>query len=147
MVKGDLIVPTSSRIMTRSQTKKNPDRFTTLSASVKIIKVLVEELSSASNSQGAATAAALADFAEGEGDNDGWEDVPSALDLANSATKADLMAFAEGRGSFVRDKDDEIQKYLSKFFMKVAKEAPENFREVFNALTDEEKKKLQLLEQ
>ena len=70
MVRGDLIVPTSDRIMTRSKARQStstsrpysmipapllilthiqdPDRYTMVPAPVKIVKLLIEELSSAS---------------------------------------------------------------------------------------------------
>jgi len=117
MVKGDLIIPESNRIMTRSAAKKStfylavtksyhanrhqdPDQFTIIPASLKIIKVLIEELLSASGIQSAANQMAAAEFADEEGDDDGWEDVPSVLDLGLGTTKADLMAYVYSRDSF-----------------------------------------------
>ncbi|RAL61137.1 hypothetical protein DID88_010476 [Monilinia fructigena] len=147
MVKGELIIPTSNRIMTRSKAKLNPDQYTIIPASLKIVKVLIEELLSASGLQNAATAAAAAEFADEEGDDDSWEDVPNVLDLGLSSTKADLMAFGEGRGSFTRNRDDETQAYLTEFFVKAGRENVGGFNELYNALTDEEKGKLQELAQ
>jgi len=45
---------------------------------LKIIKVLIEELLSASGHNGAANAAAAAaaEYADEEADDDGWEDLP-----------------------------------------------------------------------
>ncbi|KAA8571295.1 hypothetical protein EYC84_000618 [Monilinia fructicola] len=163
MVKGELIIPTSNRIMTRSKAKlskdghfvappsltrqPDPDQYTIIPASLKIVKVLIEELLSASGLQNAATAAAAAEFADEEGDDDSWEDVPNVLDLGLSSTKADLMAFGEGRGSFTRNRDDETQAYLTEFFVKAGRENVGGFNELYNALTDEEKVKLQELAQ
>ncbi|CAG8954737.1 hypothetical protein HYFRA_00004661 [Hymenoscyphus fraxineus] len=145
MVKGDLIIPTSNRIMTRSQAKLNPDQFTIIPAPLKIIKVLIEELLSASGHQNAATAAAAAaaEFADEEGENDDWEDLPNTLDLGLGATKADLMAYAnEGSANFLRQKDDETQQYLVEFFLKAGSENIAGFNELYGALTDEERGKL-----
>ncbi|TGO71749.1 hypothetical protein BELL_0535g00040 [Botrytis elliptica] len=164
MVKGDLIIPTSNRIMTRSKAKlskdgsyftpppqltrqSDPDQYTIIPASLKIIKVLIEELISASGLQNAATAAAAAEFADEDGDDDSWEDLPSVLDLGLSSTKADLMAFGEGRGGFGRNRDDETQAYLTEFFVKVGRENVGGFNEFYEALSDEEKVKLQELAQ
>ncbi|PQE03651.1 importin-beta domain-containing protein [Rutstroemia sp. NJR-2017a BBW] len=162
MVKGDLIIPTSNRIMTRSKaklskdglyyappplTRPDPDRYTVIPASLKIIKVLIEELLSASGHQNAATAAAAAEFADEEADDDNWEDVPSTLDLGLASTKADLMAFGEGQGSFMRQRDDDTQIYLSEFFVKAGRENVAGFNELYTLLTDEEKMKLQELAQ
>ncbi|TVY23470.1 Importin subunit beta-5 [Lachnellula hyalina] len=149
MVKGDLIIPTSDRIMTRSQAKLNPDQFTIIPAPLKIIKVLIQELESASGLHSAsnALAAAAAEFADEEGENDDWEDVPSTLDLGLGSTKADLMAFGESSTNFMRQKDDETQAYLSEFFIKAGGENVAGFNELYAALSDEEKRKLNELAQ
>lgn len=161
MVKGDLIVPTSDRIMTRSRAKNSkssppprherflirsdPDQYTIVPAPLKIVKVLIEELLSASGVQNAATALAAADFADEE-DDDGWEDLPSILDLGSGAAKADLMAYAEGLGgSFMRQRDDETQAYLTDFFVRASTENIAGFNELYAQLTDEEKAKLEEL--
>ena len=159
MVKGDLIIPVSNRIRTRSQSKNSmlplpfgcrrlttldPDQYTIIPAPLKIIKVLIEELLSASGMQSAAAqaAAAASEFADEEGDDDGWEDVPSTVDLSLGSMKAELMAWGEGQGSFMRQKDDETQAYLTEFFIKASRENVAGFNELYGALTDEEKLKL-----
>ncbi|RDL30402.1 uncharacterized protein BP5553_10280 [Venustampulla echinocandica] len=144
MVKGDLIIPTSNRIMTRSQAKLNPDQFTVIPAPLKIVKVLIEELLSASGIQTAANAAAAAaEFADEEGENDDWEDVPNILDLGLGSTKAELMAYGnDGAASFMRQRDDETQAYLTEFFLKAGTENIAGFNELYAALTDEERAKL-----
>lgn len=145
-VKGDLIIQDTGRIKTRSQARNNPDRFTTVSAPLKIVKVLVEELAAASGSKeiDAATAAAL----EEEGsDDDDWEDVPSnTLDLSLGVTKQELMSFGEGgtEGMFaVRKRDDETQAFLLDFFRQASAKA--EFQQLFAALTPAEQEKLQSL--
>jgi len=167
MVKGDLIIPVSDRIMTRSKAKlskpspsqhyltrllmphpTDPDQYTIIPAPLKIIKVLIEELLSASGIQSAATALAAAEFADEEAFNeDGWEDVPTALDLGLGSTKADLMAYGDGSGSFMRQRDDETQAYLTEFFIKAGRENVAGFNGLYGALKDEEKLKLQELAQ
>lgn len=159
MVRGDLIIPDSNRIRTRSQSKNStliqplrfhklthadPDQYTIIPASLKIIKVLIEELLSASGMQSAAAqaAAAAAEFADEEGDDDGWEDVPNTIDLSLGSAKADLMAWGEGQGSFVRQRDDETQAYLTEFFVKASRENVAGFNELYGALTEDEKRKL-----
>ena len=160
MVKGDLIVPTSNKIMTRSQAKQSmsismsplflyvltisaPDQFTIIHAPLKILKVLIEELLSASGMQSAANqaAAAAAEFADEEADDDSWEDVPNVLDLGLGSTKAELMAF-DGASSFIRQRDDETQAYLTEFFVKATNENIAGFNEIYTMLTDDEKLKL-----
>ncbi|PBP23520.1 importin-beta domain-containing protein [Diplocarpon rosae] len=146
MVKGDLIIPKSDRIMTRSQAKLNPDQHTVIPAPLKILKVLIEELLSASGQQRAAALAA--EYADEEADDDGWEDVhTNVLDLGLGSTKAELMAYGEGQGSFSRQRDDETQAYLIEFFIRAGRENLAGFNEIYAALSDEEKSKLQELAQ
>ncbi|KAK8060284.1 importin-beta domain-containing protein [Apiospora saccharicola] len=142
MVKGDLIVPVSDRIMTRSRAKETPDQYTIVPATLKIIKILVEELSSASGAQNASTAAAAAasKFAdEEEEDDDGWEDEPDTVDLSLGSTKNDLMSYLEA-SSMTRHQDDETNRFLTDFFRRVA-QTPD-FHNWFEMLTDDEKQKL-----
>jgi importin-9 len=160
MVKGDMIIPTSDRIMTRSRAKQSntppgsyparhalnlaadPDQFTIIPAPLKIIKVLIEELLSASGLAGAANAAAAAaaEFADEDLDDDGWEDDPDTIDLNLGSTKNDLMGYLDA--SNMRHRDDETQQYLSEFFVTVARDNVAGFGEWYNNLTDEEKGKL-----
>ena len=93
-------------------------------------------------SAAAHAAAAAAEFADEEGDDDGWEDLPNTLDLGLGSTKAELMAWGEGQGSFVRQRDDETQAYLTEFFIKASRENVAGFNELYGALTEEEKMKL-----
>ncbi|KAK8106025.1 importin-beta domain-containing protein [Apiospora kogelbergensis] len=142
MVRGDLIIPVSDRIMTRSRAKENPDQYTIVPATLKIIKILVEELTSASGAQNAssAAAAAAAKFAdEEEEDEDGWEDEPDTVDLNLGSTKNDLMSYLEA-SSMTRHQDDETNRFLTDFFRRVA-QSPD-FHTWFEMLTDEEKQKL-----
>ncbi|ORY58176.1 importin-beta domain-containing protein [Pseudomassariella vexata] len=145
MVKGDLIVPVSNRIMTRSRTKQTPDQYTIIPAPLKILKVLVEELMSASGIQSAAVAAAAAaaEFADEDDGEDGWEDDPDTVDLSFGGTKTDLMGFLES--SNMRNRDDEAQTYLTEFFLKSARDNTADFKNWYEALTEEEKSKLNQL--
>ncbi|KAF6817538.1 Importin subunit beta-5 [Colletotrichum plurivorum] len=144
MVKGDLVINNNDgRIMTRSRAKANPDQYTVIPASLKILKVLIEELLSASGVSAAANAAAVAaaaDFADEENDDDGWEDEPDTLDLSLGGTKADLMSSYIDAGA--RQRDDETQAYLTEFFLRAARENVANFQEWYGMLTEEERGKL-----
>ncbi|KAL2862245.1 putative importin beta-5 subunit [Aspergillus lucknowensis] len=146
-VKGDLIIQDTGRIKTRSQARNNPDRFTTITAPLKIVKVLVEELAAASGSRvmDAATAAAVEE--EGGDDDDEWEDLPdNTLDLGLGVTKQELMTFGEGgtEGVFgVRRRDDETQAFLSEFFRNASTKA--EFQQLFAELTPDEQDKLRSL--
>lgn len=148
LVKGDLIMPTSNRIMTRSKARQNPDQFTMVSAPVKIIKVLVEELLAADDAgqflgMGASDAAADgADDEEDVSDDGEWEDEGNVFD-AFGATKEQLMAFAAETPGPQRGRDDETQAYLVHFFHGVAAEP--SFGSVFNSLSADEQAKLRRL--
>ncbi|POR35350.1 Importin subunit beta-5 [Tolypocladium paradoxum] len=144
-VKGDLIVGADDgRIKTRSRAKQNPDQYTIVPATLKIVKVLIEELLSASGAGAAAIAASAAIAAnadlDSDDDDDGWEDEDDTLDLSLGATKADLMSFMEAGGQ--RRRDDETQAYLTEFFIRCARENVANFQEWYNMLSEDEKAKL-----
>jgi hypothetical protein len=57
------------------------------------------------------------------------------------------MAYGEGTGSFPRQRDDETQAYLTEFFVNASRENIAGFSELYNALTDDEKAKLNELVQ
>lgn len=147
-VKGDLIIQDTGRIKTRSQARSNPDQYTTVAAPLKIMKVLVEELSAASGNQeiDAARAAAL-EGADSDDEDDDWEDMPGqVMDLGLGVTKQDLMSFGEGgsEGVFgVRRRDDETQGFLVDFFRRASTQP--GFQDLFGALTADEQAKLQSL--
>jgi hypothetical protein len=184
MVKGDLVVPVSDVIMTRSRAKKSmadlkhtlnllppdiltqiltpdPDQYTIIPAPLKIVKLLIEELSSASGmlppgTPGSAAAAAAASIVaeldeadadkgglNDDDDDDGWEDEPGTIDLGLGSTKADLMALGgEGAGGGSRQRDDETQQYLSEFFVRAAHDNLAGFADWYGMLSDAEKARL-----
>ncbi|KAI5298616.1 hypothetical protein KEM56_003909, partial [Ascosphaera pollenicola] len=144
-VKGDLIVQDTGRIKTRSQAKKNPDRYTIIPAPVKIIKVLVEELSSVAggnfSEERALASMGGADIESGDEDDD-WEDVAStggneAFD-GTGLSKQQLMGFLTD--SSFRAADDESLGYLKGFFAEAAQKP--GFQDVFAALSPEEQDNL-----
>ncbi|KAK3378686.1 armadillo-type protein [Lasiosphaeria ovina] len=144
-VKGDLIITSSDRILTRSRSRQNPDQYTIIPAPLKILKVLIEDLLSASGVQAAANlaAAAATDFADAEDDDgdEGWEDEPGdMLDLSLGSTKADLMGWLDSANS--KQPDDETQAYLTEFFIRAARENTAGFQGWFAMLTEDEKTKL-----
>jgi importin-9 len=145
-VKGDLIVQETGRIKTRSQAKANPDTWTTIPANLKILKVLVEELTNASSSRFNPSAAAAALDSEGSEDGDEWEDVgvnsSGTLDLGLGMTKQELMAYEdEGSATNSRQRDDETSEFLMGWFRDQAQKP--TFGEMFAALNAEEQEKLQ----
>lgn len=167
MVKGELIIANTDRIMTRSRAKlselpsidhminnshhrPDPDQYTIIPAPLKILKVLIEELVSASGMQAASNiaAAAATEFADADaddddGDNEGWEDeADDTLDLALGGTKSDLMGWLEAGGGSSRQRDDETQAYLVDFFIRADAENIAEFQNWCGMLTDDEKHKV-----
>ena len=136
-------------VQDKKLTDQDPDRYTIIPAPLKILKLLVDELLSASGVQGAANvaAAAAAEFADADEDDgdEGWEDESGdVLDLSLSSTKAELMGFYENS---TRQRDDETGAYLKDFFVSAARDNVAGFQEWYNMMTDDEKGKLQELAQ
>lgn len=160
-VKGDLIVDANptGRIKTRSQAKLNPDRWTSVPADLKILKIMVDELASAATSRfpSLAAAQAAADALDEEDadadDADEWEDVGTAgaIDLASASVRSDLMALVgeDGRDDGAasptgsRARDEETAEYLLQWFKGEAQK--DGFAALFEQLNDEEKGKLREL--
>jgi hypothetical protein len=156
-VKGELIPNTDGRIMTRSRARTStsfkhkhcstqlthptdPDRWTIVPATLKILKVLIVELQSATGAPLDANAAA--ELAEEGSDDGSWEDEPNPfVDLGSGFTKEQLMAFAADDGpNSGRQRDDETQAFLVEFFSRAA--TTSGFAEEFSQLNEEEKQRL-----
>ena len=150
MVKGDMIVPQSDTIMTRSRAKKNPDQFTIIPVPLKIVKLLVDELISASGpgttaGAGAAAAEAVADEEDESEEDEEWVDEASPFVAGLASAKSEFGAFAEENpGSARRQADDATQAYLETFFREQSQDG--RFQEVFATLTPQEQEKLRTLE-
>lgn len=121
----------------------DPDQYTIIPATLKILKVLIVELQSASGTARDLDAAAAADLAEEGSNDDDWEDEPNPfLDLGSGLSKEQLMAYAADDGPGIgRQKDDETQAFLVDFFKRAA--GSQGFAEEFNALTEDERTRLQ----
>ena len=152
-MKGDLIMPQSSRIITRSRAKQTPTEYTKVDANLKIIKILIEELPSPRDGPGpsrsitsnAATNGGDGDDDSGSEDDGEWEDDDNDfLDLGSGMTKADLMAYGNDTGPTAWNRaDDESQQYLLGWFREAGQRP--GFEGVFGQLTDAERDKLRSL--
>ena len=139
--KGDLLVDNSTRIKTRSQSKKQPDQYSIISVSLKLVKVLIQELLTTPNSAGLGLRKHSITHTQGS-DDDEWEDEPAVLDLASQGTRQDLMGFMDEMSKWnLHQSDDETQQYLTRFFNEIANEP--YFQGMYQSLTDAEKEKLQ----
>lgn len=121
----------------------DPDQYTIIPASLKIVKVLIEELGSASGASRELDPAAAAELAEEGSNDDDWEDEPNPfLDLGTGLSKEQLMSFAVDDGPGIgRQKDDETSAFLVEFFKRAA--VTPGFADEFQALTADEQRKLQ----
>lgn len=148
-VKGDLIIQETGRIKTRSQAKLNPDQYSIIPANLKILKILVDELHSATSnsftSDQAGLAAAVNGDSGGSDDGDEWEDMPgSGLDLGTGLTKQQLMGL-DGEGSDAaqraRERDSETADYLTNWFREISQTG--GFAEMYAQFNEDERGKLQ----
>jgi hypothetical protein len=116
-----------------------PDKYTIVPAPLKVLKVLIVELQSASGAP--VDAAAAADLAD-DGSEDGeWEDEPNPfLDLGSGFSREQLMAFAAEEPGGSRQRDDETQGFLVEFFKRAA--TTHGFADEFSQLTEEEQQRL-----
>lgn len=87
-VQGDLIVPNTTRIKTRSQAKREPDQWTVITVPLKLVKVLIQELviSSSPTTTGRTLVGTRNEASDDE--DDGWEDEPPVLDLGLAQTRS-----------------------------------------------------------
>lgn len=85
-VQGDLVQTASTRIKTRSQSKKEPDQFAIINVPLKLIKVLIGEMSPPPNSAGLSKKG-LDGHVSDDGEDDEWEDEPNFLDLGSPSTR------------------------------------------------------------
>ncbi|MCJ1384546.1 hypothetical protein MMC17_007663 [Xylographa soralifera] len=122
-VNGDLIVDhTTTRIKTRSMAKANPIKYTVISAELKLIKLLVNELVPA------------------------YGTVPSTINLLqvkHTSIGSDNSWSTESGGTTgisPLKADDETQKYLVQFFTTVGSDA--HFQQLYGQLTEAEQKRL-----
>lgn len=119
----------------------DPDQYTVIPATLKILKVLIVELQSAAGAARDLDAAAAAELAD-EGSEDGeWEDEPNPFaDLGTGFSKEQLMAYAADDGPQGRQRDDETQAFLVDFFKRASSTL--GFEDEFAALSLEEQGRL-----
>ncbi|KAJ6263790.1 hypothetical protein Dda_2362 [Drechslerella dactyloides] len=149
-VQGDQIVEQSSRIMTRAQRKNNPIRYTSVSAPLKIVKILIMELGSGS----AAGSTWKLDMAGAKGaieepvveEDDEWEDEDDVLDLGSPAVKQALLGLGEdterSSSALRRGGDDDTQAFIVNFFREASTNNIAGFHDIYSQLSAEEKQSL-----
>lgn len=137
IVDGDIIPYEGDVIRTRSMTKANPDRYTQISASLKILKLLASELSF-QNQQPDANGY-LPEIQEDDNDDgDDWEDMGD-LGVPNYAK---LKSYIESDDESDHDggSDGSLKEMLEQFFRECASKNLGNFETYYNNLDEDEKK-------
>ena len=85
-VRGDLIIKDYGRIKTRSRAKQEPDQYSVIPVSLKLLKVLIQELATASSPIKPGVRCGV--DGQADSDDEEWEDEPSTLDLGAPSTRA-----------------------------------------------------------
>lgn len=92
IVPGDLIVPTSDRIMTRSRAKQTPDQFTMIPVPLKIIKLLIQELGPSVGETARLYGEQQQQQADdGNSDDEGWDDVNESINIPGMSREGGLQ--------------------------------------------------------
>ncbi|KAG0235968.1 hypothetical protein BGW42_004423 [Actinomortierella wolfii] len=151
-VKGELIVPVSTRIVTRSRAKSTPDQFTTTSAPAKIVKLLYADLENKMMEEEEAPEGD-SDFDDGEEDE--WEDEDSTSGAHDKFSYlSDLLDShgldLDGEEEEVTDADIladpvyqmDMKAFLLDFFRQCAQQNNPVFVQGVNELNDTEKQAL-----
>ncbi|RCK65499.1 Importin subunit beta-5 [Candida viswanathii] len=137
IVNGDIIPYEGDLIITRSMAKNMPDRYTQISASLKILKLLVGELQF--QCQQPEAEGYLPDVEEGgegggDDDEDGWEDMED-IGVPNYEK---LKSYVEDdkQGTY----DEGLKNLLIQFFRECTVKNLGNFQTYYEELSDDEKK-------
>ncbi|KAG5417994.1 hypothetical protein I9W82_004322 [Candida metapsilosis] len=134
VVNGEIIPYDGDLIITRSMAKSMPDRYTQISAPLKILKLLVGELQFQCQQPGAD------DFAQGDNvqaqdDEEGWED----MDDIGVPNFAKLKSYVDDNHKERAD-DDSLKTLLVEFFRECTSKNLGGFSHYYEELNDKEKK-------
>ena len=91
LVKGDLIVQNTSRIKTRSQAKKEPDQYSMIPVSLKLVKVLIQEFANPNTPSPVKNGFPSGADHDTDDEDDEWEDEP-VLDLGAPTTRQGIYS-------------------------------------------------------
>ncbi|KAF9431329.1 hypothetical protein BGZ76_000457 [Entomortierella beljakovae] len=104
-VNGDLIVPRSSRIVTRSRSRTTPDQYTVTTVPVKIIRLLSTDLTNKIEEE--EDQAAESDYDDEDGDDD-WEDEDDGGQKKDKYSLLSDILDANGIDFDGEDEEDEV---------------------------------------
>ncbi|KAF9581008.1 hypothetical protein BGW38_002133, partial [Lunasporangiospora selenospora] len=149
-VNGDLIVPQSSRIVTRSRARNTPDQFTVTTVPVKIVRLLSSDLISKYEEE---EQAGDSDFDDEDGDED-WEDEDDGKSKSDFALLSDMLDShgLDMDGDEEEETDPDVladpvyqmnmKQYLVDFFRQCVQQNPPAFVQGVSELNETEKRTL-----
>lgn len=133
IVNGDIIPYDTDKIITRSMSNSLPDRFTQIPASLKILKLLIGELSFQNQQPNAEE---YLPIDQNDEDDEGWED----LDSVGVPNFEKLQSFVDDDGDNDKPSDDSLNQLLQTFFRECIAKNLGNFQRYYEMLSDDEKK-------
>lgn len=154
IVNGDLIPYDGDLVITRSMSKRMPEKYTQISAYEKIVKLFVAELSFQGNQPGLEKYIPhdlkkyddQAVNAANDGDDDDWEDVNDVLEYEKLQEyvddESDLEDDEEGDVIGIQELHQSTRELLTQFFREAAAKNVSGFQEIYNHLNDDEKRVL-----
>ena len=141
IVDGDLIPYEGNIIITRSKKKFMPDRYTQIPASLKIIKLLLSELSFQCQQVGSNDVPVDAQEVEQGDDNEGdWEDLSDIGVPSIDKLKSYVDSDEEDDLYQDQNNDDALKNILVLFFKECVGKNLGNFQMLYNQLNEDEKK-------
>ncbi|KAG0243915.1 armadillo-type protein [Mortierella sp. GBAus27b] len=153
-VQGDLIVPQSSRIVTRSRARSAPDQFTITTVPVKIVRLLATDLTNKIEEE--EDQVVDVDYDDDDGDDD-WEDDEDSRSKEQFSYLSDVL---DSRGFDMDGEEEEeadpdiladpiyqlnMKTYLVDFFRQCVQQNSPAFTQGASELSDVEKKTLSSL--
>lgn len=141
IVNGDIIPYQGDLIRTRSMTKAMPDQYTQISASQKILKLLISELNFQCQQPNASDFLPIEEGADQDygNDDEGWEDmddigVPNYDKLKSYVDSDNEEEYDDQNGN------EDLKNMLVQFFKECTSKNLGNFQKYYELLDDDEKK-------
>lgn len=128
VVNGDVIPYAGDAIRTRSMQRQQPDQYTRISASLKILKLLVQELSFQQQQPDPS------DFVADDDGGDDWED----MDDIGVPNYDKLKLYVDDDAE--HDASDDLKEGLALFFRECTAKDLGGFRRYYDMLTNDEKR-------
>lgn len=140
IVDGDLIPYEGDVIRTRSMTKSMPDKYTQISASLKIIKLLISELNfQCQQANNEINPEDVKEYQD-DGNEDDWEEIDDVGIPDYEKLKSYVDSDNEDDEHEDQNGDEDLKNLLIQFFKECTTKNLGNFNKYYGLLTDDEKK-------